>query len=92
MHDALADAETNSDAEIGSVFVATTGSHIRSFNSRGAIVIASDRYEIDDGDVQEVAVKAREVNIPTGKSLSALDHPALITLTASRESSIRSEW
>ena len=65
MHDALADAETNSDAEIGSVFVATTGSHIRSFNSRGAIVIASDRYEIDDSDVQEVAVKAREVNIPT---------------------------
>ena len=65
VHDALADAETNSDAEIGSVFVATTGSHIRSFNSRGAILIASDRYEIDDGDVQEVAVKAREVNIPT---------------------------
>ena len=65
VHDALADAETNSDAEIGSVFVATTGSHIRSFNSRGAILIASDRYEIDDDDVQEVAVKAREVNIPT---------------------------
>ena len=61
----MPDAETNSDAEIGSVFVATTGSHIRSFNSRGAILIASDRYEIDDGDVQEVAVKAREVNIPT---------------------------
>jgi cell division protein FtsA len=65
VHDALADAETNSDAEIGSVFVATTGSHIRSFNSRGAILIPSDRYEIDDSDVQEVAVKAREVNIPT---------------------------
>ena len=65
VHDDLADAETNSDAEIGSVFVATTGSHIRSFNSRGAIAIPSDRYEIDDSDVQEVAVKAREVNIPT---------------------------
>lgn len=65
VHDAIADAETNSDAEIGSVSVAVTGSHVRSFNSRGAILIPSDRFEIDDDDVQEVAVKAREVNIPT---------------------------
>ncbi|HRJ72097.1 MAG TPA: cell division protein FtsA [Terrimicrobiaceae bacterium] len=65
VHDAISDAETNSDAEIGSVFVGVTGSHIRSFNSRGAILIPSDRFEIDDEDVQEVAVKAREVNIPT---------------------------
>ena len=65
VHDALADAEANSDAEIGSVFVAATGSHIRSFNSRGAITIGPDRFEIEDEDVQEVAVKAREVNIPS---------------------------
>ncbi len=66
VHDAISDAETNSDAEIGSVSVAVTGSHVRSFNSRGAILIPADRFEIDDEDVQEVAVKAREVNIPTG--------------------------
>ncbi len=65
VHDALAEAETNSDAEIGSVSVSVTGSHIRSFNSRGAIPIPADRFEIDDEDVQEVAIKAREVNIPT---------------------------
>jgi cell division protein FtsA len=65
VHDAISDAETNSDAEIGSVSVAVTGSHVRSFNSRGSILIPSDRFEIDDEDVQEVAVKAREVNIPT---------------------------
>lgn len=65
VHDAIADAESNSDAEIGSVSVAVTGNHVRSFNSRGAIVIPEDRFEIDDEDVQEVAVKAREVNIPT---------------------------
>ncbi len=64
VHDALADAEANSDAEIGSVSVAVTGSHIRSFNSRGIIHIPTERFEIDDEDVQEVAVKAREVNIP----------------------------
>ncbi len=65
VHDALSDAETNSDAEIGSVSVAVSGSHIRSFNSRGAILIPADRFEIDDDDVHEVAVKAREINIPT---------------------------
>lgn len=65
VHDALAEAETNSDAEIRSVSVAVSGSHIRSFNSRGAIPIPTDRFEIDEEDVQEVAVKAREVNIPT---------------------------
>ncbi len=65
VHDAISDAETNSDAEIGTVSVAVSGSHVRSFNSRGAILIPEDRFEIDDEDVQEVAVKAREVNIPT---------------------------
>ncbi|MEI6338878.1 MAG: cell division protein FtsA, partial [Verrucomicrobiota bacterium] len=65
VHDALSDAETNSDAEIGSVSVAVSGSHIRSFNSRGAILIPADRFEIDEEDVDEVAVKAREINIPT---------------------------
>jgi len=65
VHDALSDAETNSDAEIGSVSVAVSGSHVHSFNSRGAILIPADRFEIDEEDVHEVAVKAREINIPT---------------------------
>lgn len=65
VHDALADAETNSDAEIASVSVAVSGSHVRSFNSRGTILIPAERFEIDEDDVEEVAVKAREVNIPT---------------------------
>ena len=63
--DAIAEAEANSDAEIGMVSVAVTGSHVQSFNSRGAVTIPQDRFEIDDEDVQEVAVKAREVNIPS---------------------------
>lgn len=64
VHDALSEAETNGDAEIGSVSVAVTGTHIRSFNNRGLVTIPPDRTEIDEEDVQEVAVKAREVNIP----------------------------
>jgi len=65
VHDALAEAETNGDAEIVEVAVAVTGNHICSFNSRGVIPIPADRLEIDEDDVSEVAVKAREVNIPT---------------------------
>lgn len=64
VHDALSEAETNGDAEISVVSVAISGSHIRSFNSRGLVTIPADRFEIDEEDVEEVAVKAREVNIP----------------------------
>jgi len=65
VHDAIAEAETNSDVAIEEVSVAITGNHITSFNNRGAILIPEDRLEIDDEDVEEVAIKAREVNIPT---------------------------
>jgi cell division protein FtsA len=64
VHDALSEAETNGDAEISVVSVAVSGSHIKSFNSRGMVAIPEDRFEIDEEDVEEVAVKAREVNIP----------------------------
>ncbi len=66
VHDAISDAETNSDAEIGSVFVGVTGSHILQLQQpRVRFRFPTDRFEIDDEDVHEVAVKAREVNIPT---------------------------
>lgn len=62
--DALAEAETNSDVAIGDVSVAVTGHHISSFNSRGAVAIPVERLEIDEEDLTEVAIKAREVNLP----------------------------
>lgn len=62
--DALAEAEANSDVAIGDVSVAVTGHHISSFNSRGAVPIPSERLEIDEEDLTEVAIKAREVNLP----------------------------
>jgi cell division protein FtsA len=65
VHDAFAEAEANSDVEIGDVSVAVSGNHIRSFNSRGIVPISPDRLEIDENDLEEVAIKAREVNIPT---------------------------
>jgi cell division protein FtsA len=65
VHDALAEAETNANVGIEDVSVAVTGSHITSFNSRGAVPIPAERLEIDEEDLNEVAIKAREVSIPT---------------------------
>jgi cell division protein FtsA len=65
VHDALAEAETNSNVGIEDVSVAVSGNHIKSFNSRGLVPIPADRLEIDEEDLNEVAIKAREVSIPT---------------------------
>ncbi len=65
VHEALADAEQKSDVMIRSVFVAVTGSHIRSFNNRGSIVVPEDRDDIHEQDIEDVKISARRVSIPT---------------------------
>lgn len=64
VRDAVADAEEKADVEIESVWVAVTGSHIRSFNNRGMTQIPEDRGEIDSDDIRDVENSAKEVNIP----------------------------
>jgi len=64
VHEALADAEEKSDVEIRSVWAAVTGSHLTSFNNRGAIVLQEDKNEIDEGDLRDVELSAKEVSIP----------------------------
>jgi cell division protein FtsA len=64
VHEAVVDAEQKSDVMIRSVFVAVAGSHIQSFNNRGCVMLPEDRDEIDDQDVEDVKVNAREVSIP----------------------------
>ncbi|MDD5199817.1 MAG: cell division protein FtsA [Terrimicrobiaceae bacterium] len=64
VRDAIADAEEKADAEIESVWVAVTGSHIHSFNNRGATPIPEDRGEIDVEDIRDVEASAKEVSIP----------------------------
>jgi cell division protein FtsA len=64
VHEAVVDAEQKSDVMIRSVFVAVAGSHIESFNNRGCVMLPEDRDEIDDQDVEDVKVNAREVSIP----------------------------
>ncbi len=64
VREALVDAEEKSDVMIGSVYLGVTGSHIGSFNNRGAVAIPEDREEIDEQDFEEVQASAREVSIP----------------------------
>jgi len=64
VHEAVVDAEQKSDVMIRSVYVAVAGGHIQGFNNRGCVVLPEDRDEIDDQDVEDVKVNAREVSIP----------------------------
>src|ERR1700760_301714 len=65
VREALVDAEEKSDVMIGSVYLAVTGAHISSFNSRGTVVLPEDREEIDERDFEDVQTNAREVRIPS---------------------------
>ena len=64
VHEAVVDAEQKSDVMIRSVFVAVAGGHIQSFNNRGCVMLPEDRDEIDEQDVEDVKVNAREVSVP----------------------------
>lgn len=64
VHEAVVDAETKSDVMIKSVYVTIAGSHIDSFNNRGSVVLPEDRDEIDEQDIDDVKINAREVSIP----------------------------
>src|SRR6184192_2056306 len=64
VHEAVVDAEQKSDVMIRSVYVAVAGGHIQSFNNRGCVTLPEERDEIDEQDVEDVKVSAREVSIP----------------------------
>ena len=64
VHEAVVDAETKSDVMIRSVYVGVAGSHIQSFNNRGSVALPEDRDEIDEQDIEDVKINAREVSIP----------------------------
>jgi cell division protein FtsA len=49
---------------IRSVYVAIAGSHLQSFNNRGCVMLPDDRDEIDEQDIEDVKINAREVSIP----------------------------
>ncbi len=64
VHEAVVDAEQKSDVMIRSVYVAVAGAHIQSFNNRGCVTLPGERDEIDEQDIEDVKISAREVSIP----------------------------
>src|ERR1700730_17349979 len=64
VHEAVVDAEQKSDVMIRSVYVGVAGGHIQSFNNRGCVILPEERDEIDEQDVEDVKINAREVSIP----------------------------
>jgi cell division protein FtsA len=64
VHEAVVDAEQKSDVMIRSVYVGVAGAHIQSFNNRGCVILPDDRDEIDEEDIEDVKISAREVSIP----------------------------
>ena len=64
VHEAVVDAEQKSDVMIRSAYVAVAGSHLHGFNNRGCVMLPEDRDEIDEQDVDDVKINAREVSIP----------------------------
>src|SRR5206468_12980606 len=64
VHEAVVDAETKSDVMIRSVYVGVAGAHIQRFNNRGSGKLPEERDEMDEQDIEDVKINAREVSIP----------------------------
>lgn len=61
---AIVAAEKLADAEVRTVYLGVTGSHLRGFNNRGHHPIPSVDREITADDVQDVVTIAKTVNLP----------------------------
>lgn len=64
LRDALVKAEDASDVEIGSVYLAITGSHIQGINSRGTFRLPEGQSIVEPDHVEEAKTIARDVHIP----------------------------
>jgi len=67
LKDALAKAEDASNVEIGSVYLAVTGSHIKGINHRGTFRLPDGEPTVTAEHVEEARTIAREVSIPQGE-------------------------
>lgn len=73
LKDALAKAEDASDVEIGSVFLAVTGSHLQGVNNRGTFRLPENQLNILPEHLEEACNIARDVPYPQ-------DHVCLHTI------------
>jgi cell division protein FtsA len=64
IHTAVAAAEDSAGVEIHNVYASVTGGHIRSFSSRGSVIVTNEEHEITPEEVANVLKNAKAVNIP----------------------------
>lgn len=63
VREAIVDAEEKTNVEIGNVWVAITGAHLRSFNNRGTHTLPAPR-QIEQADLDMVQTNAKEIALP----------------------------
>lgn len=66
---ALEDAERMSGAPIHHAFVAISGAHVESFDSKGVIAISHAGSEIIEDDINRVLEAAQAVNMPSNRRI-----------------------
>lgn len=86
LNQALDTAERMAGASIDSTFVAISGSHIESQNSKGVVAIASPDHEIGPEDVDRVLEAAGAISLPSTRTII---HVLPKTFTVDGESGIK---
>ncbi|MGB9835540.1 MAG: cell division protein FtsA [Candidatus Saccharicenans sp.] len=63
------EAELMAGVEIDSAYVGISGSHIKSFNSRGVVAVSGKNREITREDIRRVIDQARALSIPPDREI-----------------------
>jgi len=63
------EAELMAGVEIESAYVGISGSHIKSFNSRGVVAVSGKNREISREDIRRVIGQARALSIPPDREI-----------------------
>lgn len=63
------EAELMAGVEIESAYVGISGSHIKSFNSRGVVAVSGKNREISREDIRRVIDQARALSIPPDRQI-----------------------
>ncbi|TFE65748.1 cell division protein FtsA [Methylacidiphilum sp. Yel] len=69
VHDAIVEAEAKTNVAIEEVYLAISGAHIRSFNSKVVISLGEDGDRIDQKHLMELRSLVRQQALPTGQIL-----------------------
>ncbi|QSR84500.1 cell division protein FtsA [Methylacidimicrobium sp. B4] len=69
IHQAILDAEAKMDVSIGEVYLAISGAHIRSFQSRLALDLGQEGGMIEEGHLRELRELVRQQVLPQGQIL-----------------------